>query len=132
VRTLAKTFLAVAAYLVAIATVYWFVTYEEAGTLLLIGAGLMVALVAAYLARRGALERHPSGPAAPEDDPEASPRGFAGSAVGSFPFSSAWPIVLVGGFVVTALGILFSVILLPIGVVLAGVAILGLMRESQA
>ena len=131
-RTLAKTLLVVAAYLFGIAVIYWFLTSEEAGTLLLIGSGLMVGLVAAYLARRGALERHPSSPPAPEDDPGATPRSLAGSPVGSFPFSSAWPIVLVGGFVVTSLGILFSVILLPIGVVLAGVAILGLMRESEA
>jgi hypothetical protein len=127
--TLTKTFLVVAAYLLAIALVYWFITYEDAGSLLLVGAAVMLAIVAVYLIRRGAFA---SGEATPEDDAEADVRHAAGSVVGSFPFSSAWPVVLVGGFVVLALGVLYTPILLPVGVVVAAVAVAGLMRESRA
>ena len=128
-RTMTKTFVAVAGYLVAIAVVYWFLTSERAGTLLLLGTAVMLGLVAVFIVRRGgAAAENP----APEDDADAEPRDAAGTPIGSFPFSSAWPIVLVAAFVVMALGILYTVILLPMGVVLGGVAVLGLMRESRA
>ena len=127
-RTLTKAFVVVAAYLVGIAVVYWFLTSERAGTLLLLGTAAMLGLVAWYLVRRGGGRE----PVAPEDDPDANPRDAAGTPVGSFPFSSAWPIVLVGGLVVLTFGVLYTVILLPIGAVLVGVAVLGLMRESRA
>jgi hypothetical protein len=129
VRTLTTTFALVAAYLVAVAVVYWFVSTERAGTMLLLGTAVMLGLIAAYLVRRDGAAREPL---APEDDPEADPRDAAGTPLGSFPFSSAWPIVLVGGLVLAAFGLLYTVILLPVGMVLAGVAVLGLMRESRA
>ena len=128
-RTLTKTFVVVAAYLVAIAVVYWFLTYERAGTLLLLGAAATVGLIGAYVVRRGGAA---SQPLAPEDDAEAEDRDAAGTPVGSFPFSSVWPIVLVGGLVLAAFGVLYTVVLLPVGLVVAGVAVLGLMRESRA
>jgi hypothetical protein len=129
VTTITKTFLVVAAYLVAIAVVYWFVTEEEAGTLLLLGSAATLVLVAIYLARRGALG---GGEAPPEDDPDAEPARAAGMVIGSFPFSSAWPIVLVAGCVLAALGVLYTAILLPLGAVVFAIAVLGLMRESRA
>jgi len=129
VTTLTKTFLVVAAYLLVIGVVYWFVTSEDAGTLLLLGTAVMLVLVGICLGRRGALERRAP---VPEDDPEADVHSLAGAPIGSFPSASAWPIVLVGGFVVVALGILYTAILIPLGAVVAGTAILGLMRESRA
>jgi hypothetical protein len=129
VRTLTKSFVLVAAYLVAIAAVYWLLTTERAGTLLLLGTAVMLGLIAGYLVRRDGVVREPL---APEDDPEADPRDAAGTPVGSFPFSSAWPIVLAGGVVLAAFGVLYTVILLPMGIALVGLAVLGLMRESRA
>ena len=128
-RTLTKSFVLVGAYLVGSAVVYWFLTTERAGTMLLLGTAVMLGLIAWYLVRRDGAVREPL---APEDDPEADPRDAAGTAVGSFPFSSVWPIVLVGGLVLAAFAVLYTVILLPIGIVLAGLAVLGLMRESRA
>ena len=127
--TLTKTFLVVAAYLVAIAAVYWFVTSEDAGTLLLLGSAATLALVGVFLARRGALGREPP---APEDDPAADVRAVAGTPIGSFPFSSSWPIVLVGGVVLLGLGVLYTAILLPLGAVIVATAVVGLMRESRS
>ena len=128
-RTLTKTFLVVGGYLVGIAVVYWFLTSEPAGTLLLLGTAATLGLIAWYLVRRrgAAADR-----LAPEDDPDAEPRDAAGTPVGSFPFSSVWPVVLVGGVVIATMGVLYTAILLPIGLVLTGVAVLGLMRESRA
>jgi hypothetical protein len=125
---LTKTFVVVASYLVVIGGVYWFITSEDAGTLLLLGTAVMLGLVAVYLARRGALER---APAALEDRPDGDVHAAAGTSVGSFPFASAWPIVLVGGLVLVALGILYTLILVPLGGVVAATAVVGLMRESR-
>ena len=127
--TVTKTFLVVAGYLVAIGALYWFITSEDAGTLLLLGTAVMLGLVAAYLARRGALERSP---AALEDQADADVHAAAGTSVGSFPFASAWPIVLVGGLVLVALGILYTLIVVPLGAVVAATAVVGLMRESRS
>lgn len=128
-RTLERTFVVVAGYLVAIAIVYWFLTYERAGTLLLLGTAAMLALLAWYVVRRGGTATEPP---APEDDPDAEPRDAAGTPVGSFPFSSVWPIVFVVGVVIAVLGALYTAVLLPMGLVLGGLAVLGLMRESRA
>ena len=128
-RTLAKTFAVVAVYLAAVAVIYWLVSSEDAGSLLLLGSAAMAGLVATYLARRGAFA---GGRPAPEDAPDADPADVAGRSVGSFPFASAWPIVLVAGFVVLGFGVLYTAILLPLGGALAGLAVYGLMRESRA
>jgi hypothetical protein len=128
-RTLTKTFVIVALYLVAIAAVYWFLTFERAGTLLLLGAAATVGLVGVFFVRRGGAAAEPL---TPEDHADAEPRDAAGTTVGSFPFSSVWPIVLVGGLVLATFGVLYTVVLLPMGLVVAGLAVLGLMRESRA
>lgn len=87
----------------------------------------MAGIVAGYGIRRGALR--PSDPV-PEDRPEADVRDVAGSSVGSFPFSSAWPVVFALGMLFVGMGLLYALILLPVGVVLATIAVIGLMRES--
>jgi hypothetical protein len=129
VRTLTKSFLVIAGYLVAIAAVYWLLTGEEAGTFLVLGSAATVSLVSVYLARRGALGH---GPAHPEDDPDGDIAAAAGGRIGSFPFSSVWPIVFVAGSVLVALGALYTAILLPLGGVVVALAVVGLMRESRA
>jgi len=126
VRTLMRTFLVVAAYLVGVAAIYWFLTEEDAGTALLLGTAATLALVAVFLIRR----RGTATPSPPEDDPDAEPAAAAGTPIGSFPFTSAWPVILVAGLVVTTLGILYTVILIPMGLTVTTVAIVGLMRES--
>ena len=127
-RTLAKVFLWVALFLTAITTVYWFRSYEAAGTTLLGGCVLLALIVAGFAWRRGWLRDPPD---VPEDRPDAVPSEVAGQEVGSFPFSSAWPIVLAAGAVFVGVGLLYTLVLLPVGLILGTAAVLGLMRESR-
>jgi hypothetical protein len=122
-----KMFAAMAAFLAGIAIVYWFISYEEAGTVLL-GFGAMTSgIVAGYAARRGSL-RAPN--AAAEDRPDARPDELAGEEIGSFPLSSPWPLVFAVAMVFVGAGLLYALVLLPVGVILAAISVLGFMRES--
>jgi len=127
--TLAKLFLWVAIFLAVVTTVYWLRAYEDAGATLLAGCVLLCAILVGFAWRRGWLRAPPD---VPEDRADAMPSDVAGQEVGSFPFSSAWPIVLVAGAVFVGVGLLSSLVLLPVGLILGTIAVLGLMRESRA
>ena len=129
-KTLTRTVLAITAFAIVVATAYWFVAVSTPeGRVLLILWAVMTATIAGYAIWHGALrDREP----APEDDPEATAARNAGRDVGSFPFSSAWPLVFVLGVVVTGAALIYGLLLLPVGVAVVSIAVLGLMRESRA
>jgi hypothetical protein len=108
-------------------TIYWFVTYEPAGTLLLWSFSLMPLIVAGYLVLHGGVRA-----GTPEDDPDASPERAAGQELGTFPVASAWPLVLVLGSIAAAASLVYGLLLLPVGLAVIGLAVLGLMRESRS
>lgn len=129
-KTLTRTFLAITAFAAIVATVYWFVSDSEAeGRVLFIVWAVMTATIAGYAIAHGALRDRQAGPA---DDPSATPQDLAGRRVGGFPFSSTWPIVFVLGVVVAGASMIYGLLLLPVGVVVIAIAVLGLMRESRA
>jgi Cytochrome c oxidase subunit IV len=125
-RTATKYLLILAAFAFLLGTVYWFVTYEVAGSVLLWALSLLPIIVAAYALRHGAFSDERT-----EDDPNATPAASSGTAIGSFPMGTAWPIFFVLGVVVTGAGLVYGLLLVPAGVVLIGWAVLGLMRESR-
>jgi Cytochrome c oxidase subunit IV len=127
--TLTKVFLSVALFLTVITILYWIRTSEYAGTLLLGGCVVMSVVIAGFAIRRGSL-RHSSD--APEDRPDATPADVAGQEIGSFPLSSAWPVVFAAGMVFVGVGLLYTLVLLPVGVILGTIAVIGLMRESES
>lgn len=108
------------------ATVYWFVTYEEAGSVLLalsVAALLFVGAYLAMLARRHGLR--------PEDVPDPEPGAGIGE-IGYFPSSSIWPFVGGCGAVVLAVGLVFGVWLSLFGGMLVGASTLGYAVEANA
>jgi cytochrome c oxidase subunit IV len=107
-------------------TIYWFVTYEPAGTLLLWSFSLMPLIVAGYLLLPGGERARTL-----EDDPDASPDRTAGQELGTFPVASAWPLVLVLGSIAAAASLVYGLLLLPVGLAVIALAVLGLMRESR-
>jgi cytochrome c oxidase subunit IV len=127
--TITKVLLSVALFLFVVTIVYWIRTSEDAGTVLLGGCVVMSVIIAVFAIRRGSL-RHASD--APEDRPDATPADVAGREIGSFPFSSAWPVVFAAGTVFVGVGVLYTLVLLPVGVILGTIAVLGLMRESES
>ena len=101
----------------AIAVIYWFVSYEAAGSVLLLAFGVGSAIAAAFLAlqlaRSGA---RPVGPpwrwlALPPEDDE----GPFGDPVGRIPLGSLAPLVGGFGLTVMALGLVFGPPLIVVG-----------------
>jgi hypothetical protein len=126
VRTAGWMMFALFAYGIVVGTIYWFVTYEPAGTVLLWSFSLMPVIVAGYLVRHGSVRAETL-----EDDPEATPEKAAGQELGTFPSASTWPVVLVLGSIAVGAGLVYGLLLLPVGLGVMLLAVLGLMRESR-
>lgn len=123
-RTAAKVFLGSAVFSLVIATVYWLVSSEPAGTILLASMVLAPGLMAGFAALAA------GGPGrAPEDRANALPGAAAGQPVGTFTPRSAWPAILALGSLFVAGGLVFGMwLLLPAGALFA-LALVGLARE---
>ncbi|HSL10109.1 MAG TPA: cytochrome c oxidase subunit 4 [Actinomycetota bacterium] len=124
--TWARYFGFYAAFTIGVGTFYYVLTGEDVGWIVLTVAGLACAATVAWAWRRGAFRERRR-----DDDPDADPGADAGEEVGDFPVASVWPLVLVGASVAIGAAIVYGLILLPLGVLLMGWAILGLMRESR-
>ena len=100
----------VAAFLVGVAVVYWFWSYEDAGTVLLALGAAFAGTVAVYLRR---LSRRLPPRSEPTED------------LGWFPTASIWPLGTGGGAVLVGLGLVFGVWLTLIGAALLAASVLG-------
>ncbi len=110
----------------ALGALYWAITYEWTGMVLLVFLGFMPLIVAGWLARQ--VPGHTGGP---QDDPQADPDAEAGAAVGSFPLASAWPVFTVLGVIVIGASLVYGLIIAPAGVALLGWSVFGFMRDSR-
>jgi cytochrome c oxidase subunit IV len=106
-------------------TAYWFVTYEPAGTALLLMMGMAPLIIGGYFLR------HAHGRRPPEDDPDAEHEATAGATVGSFSAGSVWPLVMGIACTLGVEGFIYGMWLVMFGLVLFAVAALGLMMESR-
>ena len=112
-------------FLAVIGGIYWFTSYDPAGTVpLVLGLGLGV-IPGAFLLRRSA-----TGPALAEDRSDAEPGDGAGP-VGTFPVSSVWPVVLAGGAALSGVGLVFGLWSALPGVLLLIAAFVGATLESR-
>ncbi len=126
VRTGGRMFLSSAAFGIAVALGYWFVSHEAAGTALLGLMGVSLGAAGVYVAR------HARGAALPADQPESRPEQLAGQRVGAFPTSSSYPVMLAAGIALFSVGLIYGWWLALPGALLGVAAIIGLMRESRA
>ena len=102
-KTEGLVFAGTAAFFAVVAGLYWFTSYEEAGSTMLaltVGLGLIPGVWLLWWARRMAPR--------PEDREDADIAEGAGP-VGSFPGPTAWPVTLALGAVLAANGIAFGV-----------------------
>lgn len=113
------------AFGLAIGVAYWFVTYEPAGTALLLFMGLAPLVMGGYLILHG--RERPL----PEDEEETTPAEAAGEPVGHFPSGSVWPIIMGLGFVIGVIGFIFGKWMVFFGILLLVWSITGLMQESR-
>ncbi|HEX8941367.1 MAG TPA: hypothetical protein VF763_14525 [Candidatus Limnocylindrales bacterium] len=148
-------FLRISAYAFFIGTVYWVVSYEAAGTMLLFGFGLaagfgtLILALGARSARRHARDPEADGSAAVEDAavadvtvpevagrPDLAPDGPFGDESGRIPSPTLHPLGLAFGVALAALGLVFGPWLIIPGLAFALVGALGwgsaAMREYLA
>ena len=105
--------------------VYWFLSYEQAGTVMLLFMGLGSSFVGGYLLwKMGRVRRL-------EDDTDAEIADGAGETVGRFSAGSIWPLVMGLSLVIATQGLVFGLWLSVFGVTLFAWATVGLMLESR-
>jgi hypothetical protein len=125
VKTEAYVLLFIGSFFACVCAMYWYLSGETSGTLMLLGTALLGFFPGGYYywwSRR-------MKPRA-EDDSHADRAAGAG-VVGAFPSSSVWPFVLGVGASSVALSLVFGFWTATIGFVLAGAAVLGVIRESR-
>jgi hypothetical protein len=108
-----------------VCAIYWFLSYETSGTLMLLGTMMLGLFPGSYYfwwSRR----MKPR----PEDDPKAERSDGAG-VVAAFPSSSVWPFVFGAGAFSVALALVFGVWSACVGFALVIAAVLGIIRESR-
>jgi hypothetical protein len=118
-------YLGLAAFFAVIGAIYWFTSYEDAGTVMLVAAALLGVLVGGFLfqvARRI--------PPRAEDRPGATIAEGTGS-IGDFPAPTVWPFVFGLGCVIVATGTVYGVWVLLAGGVVAGLGLVGMVRQSR-
>jgi hypothetical protein len=119
-----------AAFLAVVAGIYWFTSYEDAGTTMLTLAAVMYGMLGAFFfvqARRLSERRQRR----PEDAEDGAVAGRA-LEVGYFPAASVWPAALGLGTVAIALGLVFGYWFLVIGAILLVGGVIGYAVEAQA
>jgi hypothetical protein len=126
-RTFEKVFLFSGLFILASATLYWFVSYEWAGTILLSGTGTATLIMAGYAWRKARTSTSYA-----EDRGDADPGEGEGEPIASFTMDSPWPLVFGIGVAVVAGGLVFGFPLLIVGAIVIVIAAVGLMRESIA
>ena len=125
-NTTQSVLLGSAVFALAVGAIYWFVSYESAGTLMLLAMAAGLAMAAAYLA---AVRRQPPVPA---DRSGISPADAAGEPVGVFASHSAWPVVLALGCAVGLTGLIYGWWLALLGAGGVTLALVGLVRDDRA
>jgi hypothetical protein len=135
VRAELRVLLFSAVFVGGVAAIYWFTSYEDAGTTMLTLGAVAYAMLLSYLYLQTRELRSPSSPGGdrPSDD-EDPPPAAEGSEVeiGYFPASSVWPPALGMGAVLTALGLVFGFWFIVIGAIFFAGAIIGYAVEAQA
>jgi hypothetical protein len=118
-------YLGVTAFFIVVGTVYWFTSYEQAGTTMLAASSLLGLLAGGYLL----LQSRRIAPR-PEDRPDATIAEGAG-VVDEFPTPSIWPFVFAFGAVVFATGFVFGIWVVLAGAAVLGLGAIGMIRQSR-
>jgi hypothetical protein len=124
-KTEAYLLIFVGVFFGCVGLVYWLLSYEDAGSMMLLGSFLLGCVPGGYYLWWSRRMRP-----RPEDDPDASLEDGAG-VVGAFPGSSIWPFVLGLGATFVALALVFGAWTLGVGLFLGVAALVGIVHESR-
>lgn len=124
-KTEGAVLVGIGTFFAVIAAIYWFTSYEDAGSVLLLLAAGLGAIPGAWLmliSRRS--------PPRLEDQDDADVTAGAG-AVGTFPESSMWPLVFALGLALAGVGFVFGVWFALPGLPLAIAGLVGGIAEGR-
>lgn len=124
-KTEGAIFVGIAAFFLVLTGLYWFTSYEDAGTVLLfllVGLGAMPGTWLIWRSRNL--------PARLEDQEGATIEQGAG-VVGTFPETSVWPLVFALGISLAGVGLVFGLWFAVPGIPLALVALVGAILEGR-
>jgi len=124
-RVEALILIGVAVFFGIVGAVYWFWSYEQGGTAMLVGTTLLGLLPGGYYLWWSQRMKP-----RPEDRDDATIEEGAG-VVGSFPSSSVWPFVLGMGLFLVVLSLVFGIWLMLPGFALVISAAVGVTVESR-
>lgn len=117
----ARMMLGIGGFLAAISAVYWFLSYEEAGSVLLLLAAGLALIVGGYL--WWATREHASSPSPAGADEE--------EAEHYLPHASLWPLGVGAGSVVLANGLALGLWAAVPGSMLLAASVVGYARQSR-
>jgi hypothetical protein len=126
VKTETRVVVFSSAFVAVIAGIYWFTSYEQAGTVLLGVGATAYAMLSGYMYLQ---VRRLAGAPRPEDRPDASVN--APAEIGYFPAASVWPAALALGAVFITLGLVFGFWFMVIGGIVTIGAVIGYAVEAQ-
>jgi hypothetical protein len=125
VRVGARLFLAIGAFVVVAAAVYWFTSYEDAGTAMLLAAGVVGLVLGGYL---WATTRRLAAP----DEVRLDEQVRAAAVDGAYlPHASVWPFALGIGSLFLANGLLLGGWALLPGAIIAVAGLWGCATQSR-
>jgi hypothetical protein len=122
-----RLFLGISAFVALSAAVYWFASYEQAGTTLLALASALSLLSGGYLFlqdRRGVDTHQERGPGRQDAPAQAEAELY-------LPHSSVWPLVVGVGAVLAVNGMILSLAYAAPGVVLVAAGLAGMAMQSR-
>jgi Cytochrome c oxidase subunit IV len=130
-RTAPRLFLGVAAFMTVVAVVYWFTSYEQAGTAMLGLSAALAALIGAYLEfqdRYGTYDtrRHAAADTRRAEAIDVEDRELY------LPHASVWPFGIGVGAVLASNGLILGFAYAVPGAVVIAVSIVGFIRQSRA
>jgi hypothetical protein len=102
VRTESRFLIGAGAFGAFVGIVYWFLSYEQAGFVMLLFMGLASSFIGGYLLWK----MHSVSRA--EDDPDADHAASAGVVAGRFSAGSIWPLVMALGLVSATVGLMLE------------------------
>lgn len=114
-----------------IGVIYAYATWRYAGRIEFTGTTLLLVMGMAPLVMAGYLILHGRNQALPEDQPDMTHERAAGEEVGHFSAGSIWPIIMAVGLIVAALGFIFGMWMILLGLVMFTWSTVGLMQESR-
>jgi hypothetical protein len=113
-----------------LAVIYWFTSYEDAGTTMLGVAAAAYAMLCAFLYLQ--VRRLRSGPPRAEDSEVPVGPGGGSVEIGYFPAASVWPPAMALGAVLIALGLVFGYWFFVIAAIFFVGAVIGYAVEASA